>query len=220
MFTLTYKKRTMKNIFKSTLFFVLGLTLLTSCSKEDDYAIPPYKPVFFSENFEMSATGSGATEVPIVIEGWINANLTGTRVWIGKLFNYNKFAEFSSNFSASNSSDDVWLISDAIDFTKTINETLTFTSVNRFYDGAVVKVYVSQDYDGTIPGISTATWTAVEAIVPTSAAQNDQTVKSGQIDLSGFEGENVRVAFRYQGSRSTGPKTTFQLDNIKVFENK
>ena len=220
MFTLTYKKRTMKNIFKSTLFIVLGLSVLTSCSNEDDYAIPPYKPVFFSENFEKSATGAGSTEVPIAIEGWVNTNVTGTRVWVGKLYNKNNFAEFSSNFSAANTTDDVWLISDKIDFTKTINETLTFTSVNRFYDGGVLKVYVSEDYDGTTAGITTATWTELNPILPTSAAQNDVNVKSGQMDISSFDGDNVRIAFRYQGSKTTGPKTTFQLDNIKVYENK
>lgn len=221
MFTLTYKKRTMKNIFKSTLFFVLGLTILTSCSKEDDYAIPPYKPVFFSENFETITAGSGSTEIPVAIDGWINTNLTNTaRSWSGKVFSNNKFAEFSSFYSASNATDDVWLITDKLDFTTTVNETLTFTSINRFYVGAVLKVYVSMDYDGTIPGITTATWTELNPTIPTSAAQNDVMIKSGQIDLSSFEGDNVRIAFRYQGKKSTGITTTYQLDNIKVFENK
>ena len=220
MFTLTYKKSTMKNIFKVTLFFVLSFTVLTSCSKEEDYAIPPYKPVFYSQNFETIATGSGSNEVPIVIDGWINTNVTGSRVWIGREYKDNSFAEFSSNFSAANTTDDVWFISDQLDFTTTVNETLTFSSVNRFYDGAVLTVCVSEDYDGTIPGITTATWTELNPTLPMSQAQNDQTVKSGQMDISNFEGDNVRIAFRYRGNKVTGPKTTFQLDNIKVFENK
>ena len=210
----------MKNIFKSTLFFVLGLTVLTSCSNEDDYAIPPYKPVFFSENFEMVTAGSGSTEIPIAIDGWINTNLTGTRTWIGKTFSNNKFAEFSSFYSGANTTDDVWLITDKLDFTKTTNETLMFTSINRFYEGAVLKVYVSEDFDGTIPNISTATWTELNPTLPTSAAQNDVKVASGQMDLSSFTGNNVRIAFRYQGSKAAGLTTTFQLDNIKVYENK
>ena len=220
MFTLTYKKRTMKNIFKSTLFFVLGLTILTSCSKEDDYAIPPYKPVFFSENFETITAGSGSTEIPVAIDGWINTNLTNTaRSWSGKVFSNNKFAEFSSFYSASNATDDVWLITEKLDFTKTVEETLMFTSINRFNNGSVLKVYVSEDYDGTVPGITTATWTEINPTLPT-AAQNDISVASGQMDLSAFDGDNVRIAFRYQGSKASGLTTTFQLDNIKLFENK
>ncbi|MGV9002633.1 choice-of-anchor J domain-containing protein [Flavobacterium sp.] len=210
----------MKNIFKITLFFVFSLTALSSCSNEDDYAIPPYKQVFFSENFETIASGSGSTEIPIAIDGWVNTNVVGSRTWIGKVFSNNKFAEFSSFYSASGSTDDVWLITDKLDFTKTTKETLMFTSINRFYQGAVLKVYVSEDYDGTIPNIATATWTELNPTLPTSAAQNDVKVASGQMDLSTFTGNNVRIAFRYQGSKSTGVTTTFQLDNIKLFENK
>ena len=210
----------MKNIFKVTLFFIFSLTLLSSCSKEDDYSIPPYNVILFSQNFETVEAGSGSTEIPIAFDGWINTNLTGTRNWIGKTFSNNKFAEFSSFYSPSGSSDDVWLITDKLDFTKTTNETLIFTSVNRFYVGAVFKVYVSENFDGTIPNISTATWTELNPTIPTSSTQNDVSVPSGQLDLSNFTGDNVRIAFRYQGSKTTGITTTFQLDNIKLFENK
>lgn len=210
----------MKNIFKITLFFVFSMTVLSSCSNEDDYAIPPYKPVFFSENFETISAASGSTEIPIAIDGWINTNLTGTRNWVGKEFSKNKFAEFSSFYSSANTSDDVWLITDKLDFTKTVDETLKFTSINRFYNGSVLKVYVSEDYDGTIPGISTATWTELNPTLPSSSAENDISVASGQMDLSGFDGDNVRIAFRYQGEKTGGATSTFQLDNIKLFENK
>ena len=83
-----------------------------------------------------------------------------------------------------------------------------------------MKVYVSEDYDGTIPGISTATWTELNPTLPSSSAENDISVASGQMDLSGFDGDNVRIAFRYQGEKTGGATSTFQLDNIKLFENK
>lgn len=197
----------------------LSLAVFTSCVKEDDFAIPTLKPVLFTENFEDITTGSGSNEVAINLEGWINTNTSNTRVWSGKTFSSNKFAEFSSFYSASGTTDDAWLITKAIDLSTSNNKVLSFTSVNRFYNGSVLKVYISEDYDGTIPGISTANWTELNPILPTSSAQDDDRVSSGPMDISSFMGTNVRIAFRYQGSKSSNPTTTFQLDDIKIYEN-
>lgn len=210
----------MKNYIKSVLIITISLTLITSCSKEDDYEIPPFKSLMLAENFEGVTTGSGSTEIPISLEGWVNANLgTGApRVWIGKTFSNNKFAEFSSFYGASGTSDDVWLITSPLDLSVGENKGFSFSSVNRFYNGSVLKVYISEDYDGTIPGITTATWTELNPILPTSSAENDVKVSSGEMDLSSYTGTNARIAFRYQGSKASNPTTTFQLDDIKVYE--
>ncbi len=197
----------------------LSITLFTSCVKEDDFAIPPIKAILFQENFETITPGSGSTEIPIALEGWINANTSGSRVWSGKTFDNNKFAEFSSYYSASGSTDETWLITKAIDLSASNSKVFSFSSVNRFYNGDVLKVYISEDYDGTIPGISTATWTELNPILPTSSAQNDAKIGSGPMDISSYVGTNVRIAFKYKGSKSANPTTTFQLDNIKIYEN-
>lgn len=197
----------------------LSITFFTSCVKDDDFAIPTLKPVFFNENFEDIAVGSGSNEVAIDLEGWINTNTTGSRVWSGKSFSSNKFAEFSSFYSNAGTNDDVWLITSAIDLSSTTHKVLSFSSVNRYYNGSVLKVYISEDYDGTIAGIPSATWIELNPILPTSSAQNDERVLSGPMDLSSYNGTNVRIAFRYQGSKSSNPTTTFQLDDIKIYEN-
>ena len=197
----------------------LILAVFTGCVKEDDFAIPPLKPRLFEENFETITPGSGTTEVPIALDGWINTNTTGTRVWSGKSFSNNKFAEFSSFYSNAGSTDEAWLITSAIDLSASNNKSLSFTSINRFYNGSVLKVFISEDYDGTIPGIDTATWTELNPILPTSAAQNDAKIASGAMDISSYMGTNVRVAFKYKGNKSSNPTTTFQLDNIKIYEN-
>lgn len=197
----------------------LSLAIFTSCVKEDDFAIPPIKPKLFTENFETITPGSGSTEIPIALDGWVNTNTVGTRIWSGKEFSNNKFAEFSSFYSASGSSDEAWLITKAIDLSVANSKSLSFTSVNRFYNGSVLKVYISEDYDGTIPGIATATWTQLNPILPTSSAQNDVKVSSGAMDISSYMGTSVRVAFKYEGSKASNPTTTFQLDNIQIYEN-
>ena len=77
----------MKNIFiKPIVLITLITTVFTSCVKEDDFAIPTLKPVLFAENFEEITVGSGSNEIAINLEGWINTNTSGTRVWSGKSF--------------------------------------------------------------------------------------------------------------------------------------
>ena len=206
----------MKNIFKlSLVLLTLGLTI--GCTGDEE--IPPYKQQFFAQSFEDQTAGSGSTEIPINIEGWTNFNTLGTRKWICKTFNDSKFAEFSSFYSAAGTSDESWLITSKIDFTTTEKETLNFDLQARFTNGAEFKVLVSTNFDETTAGIATATWT--EITVPTLPTVDDVFVNSGLIDLSSnnYNSDNVHIAFKYIGSKAGNKTTTFQLDNIKLFEN-
>ena len=209
----------MKNIYKSIFLLVLSSVTLTSCVSEEDTAIPTIKELILNESFETVITGSGSTEVPIELEGWSNYTVAGSRKWHGRTFSNNKYAEFSSFYSnaSTDPNDEVWLISPALDFSNTSNETFSFETKIRFWQGAALTVYVSDDYDGTQAGIATATWTALTPVLPTST-QADVIVPSGNIDLSMYS-SNVRVAFKYVGSKQTGLTTTYQIDNIKIFEN-
>ena len=103
-----------------------------------------------------------------------------------------------------------------MDFTKTSNETLLFSTKTRFSNGAELKVLVSTNYDGTQAGLATATWAQLNATMPSA---DDVFTSSGLINLSAFEGTNVRIAFKYEGSKLTNKTTTFQLDDIKLYEN-
>ncbi|RBA28958.1 choice-of-anchor J domain-containing protein [Flavobacterium tibetense] len=205
------------NILKIVFLLALSSSVLTSCVKEDDFDIPPIKQLILSEGFETSTTGSGSTEVPISIEGWLNFNTTSTRLWHARIFSSNKYAEFSSFFSANGTNDEAWLITPALDLTTTESELFSFDTKIRFWQGAALTVFISEDYDGTQAGLTTATWTELNPILPVSG-QEDVFLNSGNIDLSAYNSENVRIAFKYTGSRA-GVTTTYQLDNIKVFEN-
>lgn len=204
----------MKKIFKLSLA-ILAIGLATGCTSDEELA--PYKPLFFSQTFETHPSGFGSTEVPIAIDGWTNYNTLGTRKWICKNFNNTNFAEFSSFYSATGTSDQTWLITSPIDFTVTENETLNFYVESRFSNGAELKVLVSTDFDGTPAGIATATWTEVPVSLPTI---DNVFVSSGLIDLSAYESSTVYIAFKYIGSKAANKTTTFQIDNIKLFENK
>lgn len=208
----------MKIKFLKTMFLlVLSTSALTSCVGDDDYAIPTVFSYAFNEGFETSPTGSGSVEVPIALDGWVNynASTTSSRLWHARTFDDNIYAEFSSFYSAAGTNDVAWLITPAIDLTASTGEILSFTTKTRFANGYPLTAFVSTDYDGTTAGIATATWTPLTFSAPTA---NDVFVGSGLIDISGYESDNVRIAFKYTGSKA-GVTTTLQLDNVKITKN-
>jgi len=206
----------MKIKFLKTMFLLaLGSSVLTSCVGDDDYVIPTVYEYAFNEGFSTVTTGSGSVEVPITLEGWVNHNATSTRLWHGRTFNSDPYAEFSSFYSATGTNDVAWLITPALDLTATTGEVLAFTTKTRFANGYPLTAFVSTDYDGTTAGIATATWEPLTFTAPTA---NDVITSSGNIDLSTYENNNVRIAFKYTGSKA-GVTTTLQLDNIKITKN-
>jgi len=205
----------MKKIIKSSFVLALLVSVITSCSKEEDFEIAPYKQVIVSANFEAHLTGSGTSEVAINLPGWGNYTVVGTRKWHCRNFSNNNYAEFSSFYSAAGTSDEQWLVLPKMELTKYVNEVLIFKTKTRFANGAVLSVLVSTDFNGTQAGISTATWTPLSPTLPTT---DDVFVDSGLLDLSSYNSDNVYVAFKYVGSKQGGTTTTFQVDDIKVYE--
>lgn len=120
----------------------------------------------------------------------------------------------ANGFQADEASND-WLISPALDFTNVENETLRFINAKGFNDSGRrgLQVKVSTDYDGS-GNPTNFTWTDVSDQVNFSEGDFNF-VGSGAVDLSGFQGSEVYVAFQYQ---STGPfdAAAWQVDNILV----
>ena len=212
----------MKIKFLKTMFLLaLSSSVLTSCVGDDDYVIPTVYTYAFNEGFETSTTGSGSVEVPITLEGWVNYNgSTSTpasvRLWHARTFSNNIYAEFSSFYSVTGTNDVAWLITPELDLTATTGEVLSFTTKTRFANGYPLTVLISTDYDGTTGGIATATWTPLVFTAPTV---NDVFVSSGNIDLSSYESDNVRIAFKYTGSKA-GVTTTLQLEMLRSLKTK
>lgn len=208
------------NILKYSLLTAITLILVTSCVSEDDYALPTYKKVVLSENFESSPHGSGSNEVPVNLEGWVNVNLgTGNRVWGVKQFSNNKFAEFSSFYSVAPELDESWLITPEIDLMDS-SYGLSFTTQVRFHNYDNLTLLISTNYDGTPEGISTATWEPLEAYIPGAAESgNDIFVGSGVVNLDAYTNSTIRIAFKYVGSKGASQTSTYQIDNIAIFEN-
>lgn len=207
----------MKNLYKLCLAIVVS-TMAFSCS--DDAEIAPYKPIFFSEIFDGIPSANVGVGQNIALEGWSNVSLNGVKKWEARTFSGEIYAQLSA-FGTGEPNMDTWLISPAINFDLTENETLLFDYVAGYYNGQAVSVWVSTDYDGsnTAAAINAATWTDLEVTLPVYSTSGYPDFSSTEaIDLSQFNG-NAYIAFRYVGS-STGVTTTYEIDNIKLFENK
>jgi len=209
----------MKNIFKLSFLLLAVGSVAISCTEDEEMA--PFKPVFFSETFEgIENTGNNQY---IAIDGWSNVSLNGGAERWEALYRSDsgQYAQLAA-FGTGETNMDTWLITSAIDFEQTENEALIFSYKAGFHNGQAVSVLVSTDYDGsnTAQAINNATWTDLEVVLPDFLTNGYPTSfsLSKVIDLSQFSG-NVHVAFRYLGS-SAGTSTTYQIDKIKLFENK
>ena len=148
----------MKKVLNSILILATTLFLTTSCVNEDDFAIPTVYNYSFNESFSDIPVGSGSNEVAIALTGWTNVNFdNASRVWHGRTFSDDKYAEFSSFYSNTGTTDHAWLITPSIAISS--NEVLSFTTKYRFSNGDPLKVYISKNFDGTVANIQTADWT-------------------------------------------------------------
>lgn len=211
----------MKNILKTGLFLSFSLALLTSCVNDDETAIPNIRSVFFIEDFESIPLDQlGANEF-IALAGWSNVSLNGgARKWEGRIFSGEKYAQLSA-FGSSETNMNTWLITPSINLDATSNEAFAFLYKAAYYNGNPISVLISQDYDGTgtAAAINEATWTVLDSSLPDYLTDGypEEFSNSGPIDVSSYNGD-VHIAIRYMGS-SSGISTTYQIDDIKLYEN-
>jgi hypothetical protein len=163
---------------------------------------------------------NGSTQ-PVAIEGWINKDVTGTKFWQCRIFNNNQYAQFSSNNTKEENT--VWLITSMIDLAAGNNPKLSFDVTGGYYNGDLLTVFISEDFNGTEGGITTATWTDVTGRfdIPTTpempAAAYGTLRPAGDMDLTAYVGKKIYVAFRYLGNGvDNSATTTYQIDNVKV----
>lgn len=158
----------------------------------------------------------GATvDQPIVVTGWVNVALTGSRTWQGKDFGGNQYAQATA-YKATEAMVS-WLLSAPVKYNSA--HKLSFKSAMAYWTHTTMtpmKVYLMYNYDASDP--SKAVWTELAPTLPTSAGTNYTFVESGSIALkdyvpAGYTG-NVYVAFRYEGDPSQ--TTTFQVDDVKI----
>lgn len=203
----------MKNIFKSISIIITLLVVTTSCVNDDDFVIPPVKPILFSEDFPEEDIDFNQT---FDFEGWTNFAETGSKLWIERDFNNDGYIQFSS-FQSGESSNIGWAITPAINMDQVEGEILTFESASNFVDNPdnKLEVLISSDYDSTTANVLGATWTPLIATVADNTTNGYTYISSGEIDLSSFSG-NIHIAFRVTGNGTT-LDGLFQVDKIRVY---
>lgn len=204
----------MKNLFIKPIF-ILTLTagLFASCTKEDEYDIPPVKPLLFSETFPETEINNNQT---FDFEGWTNFAETGTKLWTERVFSGDGYIQFNP-YGSGQASNIGWAITPAINLDSTENEVLTFSSASNFVDNVdnKLEVFVSSDFDGT--NVLAATWTKLNAVVADQTTNNYTYIPSGKIDLSSYSGD-IHIAFKVTGNGTT-LDGLFQVDNVNVYQN-
>ncbi len=164
-------------------------------------------PGAVSEGFDYITTPGNAVSIP----GWLNVAVQGNKVWLGKTFNTEKFAEATA-FQSSLPNMETWLITPSFDISAGA-DTLSFKSQLAFYKHDGLTVWISTNFTGLAADISTATWTQLTFTRPPNSP-NYVWTKSGDISLTGFTG-TAYIGFKYMGD-GTNNTTTYRVDNVRV----
>lgn len=175
----------------------------------------------YLENFESftSGTGNAYMNTQPDNKGWLDYSAQGTLLPDVRLYNSNKYVQFSAHRSSgvtSGAIQEMWLVSPRLDLTNATNKVLSFDMVGGYFNAATVfEAYIIDGNDPTLTSsnkVKLTGWT-----IPTEANLSGSYtpfINSGSINLSTYTGIK-RIAFYYKGSSGSGNSTTYQLDNFK-----
>lgn len=158
------------------------------------------------------------TEVNATIDlnGWSQHRETGNYFWQAKSYD-GWYAQIANGASGQKVT---WLISPEVDLADIAAPRFTFDLKVGYYTASCLEIKISMDYTGGDP--TSATWTDVTSsfTLPTAPTNGfgNAFENAGVCDLTPYVGQQIHIAFRYNGNADANPKrtTTYQLDNIKV----
>lgn len=172
----------------------------------------------FSDDFE-NCTDAGDFNIP---ENWTEHNIAGTKTDRG--WGCRSFGRDGSNgvqasaFGGEEGDDNAWLISaKPFDLTGVSSASLNFW-VESFFDGpGSVTVKWSSNYSGTGDPTS-ATWTELTDANGNFPAGGSQVFTEVTGSLDAAAGEEVYIAFQYNGASDSG-SSSWTLDDLTVSAN-
>ncbi|CDF81007.1 conserved hypothetical protein [Formosa agariphila KMM 3901] len=170
--------------------------------------------IIFEETFN-----DAVDEETLDIEGWINFAERGHVLWTEQIYSKNGYAEFGT-FGATDTQNVAWLISPGIHMDEQENEFLNFKMAQHHITSVrnKIEVLVSTDFNGT--DVLNATWTEIEAKVPTKYDEWYAFKDSGLIDISQYSG-TLYIAFKVTGSGTNEALDgSYQLDDFRVLTEK
>lgn len=197
-----------KYINKSILVALVAASFTVGCVTEDDQRLPEFSQVY-GQDF------NGTDNVVLNIEGWKNFAEVGSVLWKTQVYSGNGYAEFSS-YQSGEASNVGWLISPAITLEEDHNKVLRFQSSQAFVSSSAnsLQVLISTDYDGE--NVTAATWTPIQANLPTVDSAYFEFIDSGEISLENYTG-NIYVAFKVSGGTGNTIDGSYQIDSFRVY---
>lgn len=162
----------------------------------------------FTETFD-----GGVKPNPIDLNGWVNFSEVGGQQYIFD-GNSNLYAKISA-FQSGQADVKSWLVTPGISLTGYNSYSLKVSTTYGFPDAATFKAYVSEDFSGDP---TTATWVALDEITVPGLANWKWQAMTVAIPSS-FNGKQVYIAFKYEGSATNGATGTYELDNVNVMGN-
>lgn len=199
----------------------LSLGVFTSCVKDDDFAVAPFKETVYKEVFDSYIVND---DEYLNFDGWTSFVEAGTIPWFEKNTDNNGYLEFTS-YQSGEVSNIAWAITPKINLDESENEVLTFKTSSEYVSDPAnkIEVFISSDFDGT--NVLAATWTPVVAVLAnnsTNISNSDSNgfinINSGEIDLSTITGD-IYIAFKGTGSGTNfSLDGSFRLDDIKIYD--
>ena len=176
---------------------------------------------FYREDFQTSKNNQNLNT-----SGWTNYAEAGTLVWkektitiAGSMNGYAEFGATNTSNSNPNALNVAWLVSPVLDFASSLTKIVTFKVAQHHLDidspNNSLQVFISTNFNGT--NIKTATWTPINANIPTRKTPWNEFLSSS-LDLSAYQGSVIYVAFKFTGSGiDTTLDGSFQIDDFKAF---
>ncbi|VDH03537.1 DUF5689 domain-containing protein [Bergeyella zoohelcum] len=144
---------------------------------------------------------------------WTAVSVTGTQTWRVGSYQGNYYATINGQQGSTKYDNEDWLISNEIQLPTSLSgASLSFDNDAR-YGNTPLELFVTTQYTGDP---ATTTWVPLSGV---NWDTNDAAygyVNSGNISLSSFIGQNIRIAFKY--TSTTTSTSLWQIDNVKVQE--
>lgn len=144
------------------------------------------------------------------MNGWTFVNVAGNKPWIIGEHNNNHYA--NANGYGDDVANEQWCISPSFDLTQHAGQDLVLFFLNATkFNGPAMELLFSNNYDGQHP--NTATWSTLSY---TPSPGNYVWTESGNIDLSGFNGDQCYIAFKYVSTPETDQAAAWEVDDIML----
>jgi len=145
---------------------------------------------------------------------WTTYSVTGDQEWSLNNQGSDSYYAAMSGYNDGHNENEDWLISPSYNLDNFKNEKFSFMNACN-YGGPDLEVKISTNYSGA-GDPNNAVWGDLSGVSLSSG--NFNWVYSGEIDLSGYLGDDVHIAFVYTSTDSQGK--TWEVDDITLMGNK